>query len=62
MLGKRDSEVAVIVEDSETVASVMDGQAYQAGRYGLQLRLECFKYGNPSFSSSVYFKSACLCL
>ncbi|XP_029698784.1 LOW QUALITY PROTEIN: phospholipase D1 [Takifugu rubripes] len=43
MLGKRDSEVAVIVEDSETVASVMDGQAYQAGKYGLQLRLECFK-------------------
>lgn len=46
MLGKRDSEVAVIVEDSETVTSVMDGQAYQAGKYGLQLRLECFKYGN----------------
>lgn len=44
MLGKRDSEVAVIVEDSETVASVMDGQPYQAGKYGLQLRLECFKY------------------
>lgn len=46
MLGKRDSEVAVIVEDSETVTSVMDGQVYQAGKYGLQLRLECFKYGN----------------
>ncbi|XP_076833185.1 phospholipase D1a isoform X1 [Brachyhypopomus gauderio] len=43
MLGKRDSEVAVIVEDTETVPSVMDGQEYQAGRFGLQLRLECFK-------------------
>ncbi|KAM3593265.1 uncharacterized protein V6R79_008759 [Siganus canaliculatus] len=43
MLGKRDSEVAVIVEDSETVTSVMDGQEYQAGKYALQLRLECFK-------------------
>ncbi|XP_039983506.1 phospholipase D1 [Xiphias gladius] len=43
MLGKRDSEVAVIVEDSETVASVMDGQAYQAGRFALRLRLECFR-------------------
>ncbi|KAG7525172.1 phospholipase D1-like [Solea senegalensis] len=43
MLGKRDSEVAVIVEDSETVAAVMDGQPYQAGRYALQLRLECFR-------------------
>lgn len=44
MLGKRDSEVAVIVEDSETVASVMDGKVYQAGSYALQLRLECFRY------------------
>ncbi|MFT7808222.1 phospholipase D1-like [Arapaima gigas] len=43
MLGKRDSEVAVIVEDKETVASVMDGQEYQAGKFGLQLRLECFQ-------------------
>ncbi|XP_008277310.1 phospholipase D1-like [Stegastes partitus] len=43
MLGKRDSEVAVIVEDSETVASVMDGQQYEAGRYALELRLECFR-------------------
>ncbi|XP_023680183.1 phospholipase D1a [Paramormyrops kingsleyae] len=43
MLGKRDSEVAVIVEDTEMVDSVMDGQEYRAGRFGLQLRLECFR-------------------
>ncbi|XP_075964214.1 phospholipase D1a [Anarhichas minor] len=43
MLGKRDSEVAVIVEDSEMVAGVMDGQEYEAGPYALQLRLECFR-------------------
>ncbi|XP_053714676.1 phospholipase D1 isoform X2 [Synchiropus splendidus] len=43
MLGKRDSEVAVIVEDSETSRSVMDGQAYQAGKFALQLRLACFR-------------------
>uniref|UniRef100_A0A672PLT0 Phospholipase n=1 Tax=Sinocyclocheilus grahami TaxID=75366 RepID=A0A672PLT0_SINGR len=43
MLGKRDSEVAVIFEDSETTPSVMDGQEYQAGEFALQLRLECFK-------------------
>uniref|UniRef100_A0A3Q4GQ01 Phospholipase n=1 Tax=Neolamprologus brichardi TaxID=32507 RepID=A0A3Q4GQ01_NEOBR len=42
MLGKRDSEVAVIVEDSEMVDSVMDGKPYKAGKYALQLRLECF--------------------
>lgn len=44
MLGKRDSEVAVIVEDSEMVGSLMDGLPYQAGRFALQLRLECFRY------------------
>ncbi|XP_031439630.1 phospholipase D1 isoform X2 [Clupea harengus] len=43
MLGKRDSEVAVIYEDTETVTSVMDGEEYQAGPFGLNLRLECFR-------------------
>ncbi|KAM7376149.1 hypothetical protein PAMP_005894 [Pampus punctatissimus] len=43
MLGKRDSEVAVIVEDSEKVPSVMDGEEFEAGPYALQLRLECFR-------------------
>uniref|UniRef100_A0A1A8N017 Phospholipase n=1 Tax=Nothobranchius pienaari TaxID=704102 RepID=A0A1A8N017_9TELE len=43
MLGKRDSEVAVIFEDSENVTSVMDGQEYDAGPFALQLRLECFR-------------------
>ncbi|KAL1022014.1 hypothetical protein UPYG_G00021080 [Umbra pygmaea] len=43
MLGKRDSEVAVIFEDTETVVAEMDGQEYQAGRYALALRLECFR-------------------
>lgn len=43
MLGKRDSEVAVIVEDTETVPSVMDGEEYQAGKFALGLRMECFK-------------------
>ncbi|MEQ2218722.1 hypothetical protein XENOCAPTIV_007281, partial [Xenoophorus captivus] len=44
MTGKRDSEVAVMVEDSETVDGVMDGQPYRAGKFALQLRLECFRY------------------
>ncbi|CAL8285496.1 unnamed protein product [Lota lota] len=43
MLGKRDSEVAVIIQDSEMVAAVMDDKEYQAGPYALQLRLECFR-------------------
>lgn len=43
MLGKRDSEMAVIVQDTETVPSMMDGKEYQAGRFAQGLRLECFR-------------------
>lgn len=52
MLGKRDSEVAVIVEDSEKVAAVMDGQEYEAGPYALKLRLECFRCVSEARSTS----------
>ncbi|XP_058517089.1 phospholipase D1 isoform X2 [Ochotona princeps] len=43
MLGKRDSEMAVIVQDTETMPSVMDGEEYQAGCFALGLRLQCFR-------------------
>uniref|UniRef100_A0A8D0MGP2 Phospholipase n=1 Tax=Sus scrofa TaxID=9823 RepID=A0A8D0MGP2_PIG len=43
MLGKRDSEMAVIVQDTETVPSVMDGKQYQAGQFAKGLRLKCFR-------------------
>uniref|UniRef100_A0A8C3EH54 Phospholipase n=1 Tax=Corvus moneduloides TaxID=1196302 RepID=A0A8C3EH54_CORMO len=43
MLGKRDSEMAVIVQDTDTVPSVMDGQEYSAGRFAQSLRLRCFR-------------------
>ncbi|XP_048476090.1 phospholipase D2-like isoform X1 [Rhincodon typus] len=43
MLGKRDSEMAVLVEDTEMEASVMDGEEYQAGKFARRLRLQCFK-------------------
>ncbi|XP_069776233.1 phospholipase D1-like isoform X2 [Narcine bancroftii] len=43
MLGKRDSEMAVLVEGSQMVSSVMDGQEYQAGQFALSLRQHCFK-------------------
>ncbi|XP_020836088.1 phospholipase D1 isoform X2 [Phascolarctos cinereus] len=43
MLGKRDSEMAVIVQDTETVPSVMNGEKYQAGRFAQGLRLQCFR-------------------
>uniref|UniRef100_A0A8D2LMQ7 phospholipase D n=1 Tax=Varanus komodoensis TaxID=61221 RepID=A0A8D2LMQ7_VARKO len=43
MLGKRDSEMAVIVQDTETVPSVMDGEDYKAGKFAQSLRLQCFR-------------------
>lgn len=43
MLGKRDSEVALIVQDEEFVQSVMNGVEYKAGKFGLTLRLQLFR-------------------
>lgn len=45
MLGSRDSELAVFVEDEERVPSIMGGQEYQAGPITLALRKECFRSG-----------------
>lgn len=45
MLGSRDSEMAVFVEDEERVPSIMDGEEYQAGPLALALRKECFRLG-----------------
>ncbi|KAG7516368.1 phospholipase D2-like [Solea senegalensis] len=42
MLGTRDSELAVFVEDEERVPSIMGGEEYQAGPVTLALRKECF--------------------
>ncbi|XP_045896306.1 phospholipase D2 [Micropterus dolomieu] len=42
MLGSRDSEMAVFVEDEERVPSIMGGEEYQAGPLTLALRKECF--------------------
>ncbi|XP_013921703.1 PREDICTED: phospholipase D1-like [Thamnophis sirtalis] len=44
MLGKRDSEVAVIVEDTDMIPSVMDGEDLKVGRFAQSLRLQCFRY------------------
>ncbi|XP_049599377.1 phospholipase D2 isoform X2 [Syngnathus scovelli] len=42
MLGSRDSELAVFVEDEERIPSVMGGEEYEAGPLTLALRKECF--------------------
>uniref|UniRef100_A0A8C7N8V2 Phospholipase n=1 Tax=Oncorhynchus kisutch TaxID=8019 RepID=A0A8C7N8V2_ONCKI len=43
MLGSRDSELALMVEDEERVPSIMGGEEYQAGPLTLALRKECFR-------------------
>ncbi|CAB1316362.1 unnamed protein product [Coregonus sp. 'balchen'] len=43
MLGSRDSELALLVEDEERVLSMMGGEEYQAGPLTLALRKECFR-------------------
>lgn len=53
MLGKRDSEMAVIVQDTETVPSVMDGKEYQAGRFAQGLRLQCFRWASRAVCFNV---------
>ncbi|XP_059991465.1 phospholipase D2 isoform X2 [Lagenorhynchus albirostris] len=42
LLGKRDSELAVLIEDTEMEASLMNGVEYEAGRFALSLRKHCF--------------------
>uniref|UniRef100_A0A8C8VKR4 phospholipase D n=1 Tax=Pelusios castaneus TaxID=367368 RepID=A0A8C8VKR4_9SAUR len=53
LLGKRDSELAVLAEDTELVPSLMAGEPYQAGKFALSLRLDCFRLllGTSSDSS-----------
>ncbi|XP_030843642.1 phospholipase D1 [Strongylocentrotus purpuratus] len=43
MLGSRDSELAVLIEDTEMVGSVMDGERYMAGKFALQFRQQLFR-------------------
>lgn len=65
MLGKRDSEMAVVVEDTEIQDSLMDGQSYQAGRFALSLRVECFRWANltlTAFKVLFFFNEETLCL
>ncbi|TSL34512.1 Phospholipase D2 [Bagarius yarrelli] len=43
MMGYRDSELAVLVEDEERIPSRMNGEEYEAGPLTLALRKECFR-------------------
>ncbi|XP_062197558.1 phospholipase D zeta 1-like isoform X2 [Phragmites australis] len=39
LLGSRDSEIGMIIEDKEVVSSTMDGRPWEAGKLSLSLRL-----------------------
>ncbi|XP_052155891.1 phospholipase D zeta 1-like [Oryza glaberrima] len=39
LLGSRDSEIAVVIEDKEVVSSKMNGKPWEAGKFSLSLRL-----------------------
>ncbi|PNF35047.1 hypothetical protein B7P43_G09457 [Cryptotermes secundus] len=43
MLGKRDSEIAVVIEDVEFEPGVMGGAPYQSGKYAGSLRKHLFR-------------------
>ncbi|KAG0259752.1 hypothetical protein BG011_002401 [Mortierella polycephala] len=42
-VGYRDSEIAIVVEDQQTVPSRMDGVPYQAGKMAHKLRTDLFR-------------------
>ncbi|XP_075727870.1 phospholipase D isoform X2 [Rhipicephalus microplus] len=43
LLGRRDSELAVVVHDTEREKSIMDGRIYSAGRFAGSLRRSLFR-------------------
>lgn len=43
MLGSRDSELAVIVEDTKLIPSQMNGDDFQANEFACSLRRRCFR-------------------
>jgi phospholipase D1/2 len=42
-LGYHDSEIAVVIEDSEMIDSVMAGQSYQSSKFATSLRRQIFR-------------------
>ena len=44
MLGSRDSELAVLIEDTEMVDGVMNSQPYKVGKFSHSLRCHLYMY------------------
>ena len=43
LLGDRDSELAIVVEDTRSVSSRMNGQPFKAGAFACSLRKSLFR-------------------
>jgi len=43
MLGDRDSEICVLIRDTEMINSTMNGQEYQVGKFAHELRMHLFR-------------------
>ena len=43
LLGKRDSELAAVVHDTEFIDSIQNGKPVKVGKYGFSLRKKIFK-------------------
>lgn len=42
-MGDRDSEIAIVIEDTELIESSMNGQKYMAARFAATFRRQLFK-------------------
>lgn len=42
-LGNRDSEIAMLIEDTDMIPSFMDGKEYKAAKFAHSLRMQLFK-------------------
>ena len=50
--GDGDSEIALVVEDTDLVDTYMNGHPYNASRFAATLRRQLYKGHNPSCSST----------
>lgn len=44
LLGHRDSEIAMLIEDVDFEKTIMNGKPYEAGRFAWSLRRTIFRY------------------
>ena len=54
MLGDRDSEVAVRIEDTDMLTIAFNGQPYSVGRFAHELRIKLMKQHNGDFAGNLF--------